>query len=212
MKLRWLGHAAFRLAFTGGLSFVTDPYSADIGYPPLRVTADYVTKSHDHSDHNNVAAVEGCRRVFDAAGVYHVDGVTVNAVLTPHDDVGGAKRGPNLVFAFDDGDIRVCHLGDLGAPLTDAQRAAIGSVDVLLVPVGGVYTIDARGAATVCEQLMPRLVIPMHYRTASLVYHLAGVDAFLAAIGGGERLPDSELEVTRATLPAKRRVLVLNHG
>lgn len=212
MKIRWLGHAAFRLAFAGGARFVTDPYAPNIGYPPLRVAADYVTKSHDHDDHNNVAAVEGCRRVFERAGEYRVDGVAVKAVLTPHDDAGGAKRGPNLVFTFDDGDIRVCHLGDLGAPLTDEQRAAIGSVDVLLVPVGGVYTVDARGAATVCNQLMPRLIIPMHYRTASLIYRLAAVDAFLDAIGGGERLSDSEIDVTRASLPAERRVLVLNHG
>lgn len=212
MRIRWFGQAAFRLVCEQGTTFVTDPYADTIGYPPLRVSADYVTKSHGHDDHANVGAVAGAKRVFDQAGECQVDGVTVRATLTAHDDVGGDKRGPNLVFTISDGDIRFCHLGDLGAPLTADQLTSIGPVDVLCVPVGGVYTIDAGGAAKVCNQLKPRLIIPMHYRAAGLIYRLATVEPFLEAIGGGEQPAVSEIEVTRASLGAGQRVVVLQHG
>lgn len=212
MKVRWFGQAAFLLESVGGTTFVTDPYADTIGYPPLRVAADYVTKSHDHDDHANVGAVKGAKRVFDQVGEYQAGDVTVKATLTPHDDVGGTKRGPNLVFTFDDGDIRLCHLGDLGAPLTPEQLASIGKVDVVCVPVGGIYTVDAGGAVKVCDQLKPGLIIPMHYRTETLIYRLAPVEPFINAIGGAEQLPVSDIEVTRESLGAHRRVVVLKHA
>ncbi|MGE5560166.1 MAG: MBL fold metallo-hydrolase [Chloroflexota bacterium] len=211
MRIRWLGHACFRIECACGLSFAIDPYADSIGYPALHILADYVAKSHGHDDHANISAVQGAKQVFDAAGEYHVGGVTVRATLTPHDDVGGAKRGPNLVFTFDDGDIRFCHLGDLGSTLTPEQLTSIGRVDVVCVPVGGVYTVDAAGAAAVCNQLKPRVVIPMHYRVGKLVYKLAEVNPFVQAMGGAEQLATNELELTRQSLPASRQVMVLNY-
>jgi len=175
-KLTWLGQACFVLETAAGTRIVMDPIPKGLGYElPSNLRADLITISHEHADHNNVAPVAGKPRVIrgltsDRKGWTRVDekvkDVSVRAVPVYHDDKRGAVRGLNTVFIFEVGGLRIAHLGDLGNTLTDDQLAAIGLVDVLLIPVGGKFTIDGREATRVVEQLRPRvMVVPMHYKT-----------------------------------------------
>ena len=164
MKLTWLGHACFLLE-ADGYRIVTDPYTGVPGYPPLSVSAHAVFCSHGHFDHNAVDRV---------TLLPHQDSpFTVREIASFHDDRGGTLRGGNTIRVFTADGISVAHLGDLGHPLSAEQLAAIGPVDAALVPVGGVYTLDATGAKSVCDALKPRCVLPMHYRHAP--YGLAEV-------------------------------------
>ena len=168
-KLTWLGQACFVLETAAGTRVVMDPIPKGLGYElPSNLRADLVTISHEHADHNNVALVAGKPRVIrgltsDRKGWTRVDekvkDVSVRAVAVYHDDKRGAVRGLNTVFIFEVGGLRIAHLGDLGNTLTDEQLAAIGLVDVLLIPVGGTFTIDGRQATRVVEQLRPRVMV-----------------------------------------------------
>ena len=175
-KLTWYGQACFLLETTGGTRIVMDPIPKGIGYElPQGLKADIVTVSHEHFDHNNVGFVTGKPRVIrgltaDKKGWTRVDekvkDVSIRSVGVYHDSERGARRGLDTVFIFEVGGVRIAHLGDLGHVLNDQQLAAIGAVDVLLIPVGGTFTIDALNATRVVEQLRPRLmVVPMHYKT-----------------------------------------------
>ena len=202
MKLTWLGHSCFLLE-QDGYRLVTDPYTGVEGYPPLSVSAHAVYCSHHHFDHDAVDRVTPLPPVKSP--------FTVREVETCHDDRGGALRGTNTVRVFTAGGVSVAHLGDLGHQLTPEQLAAIGSVDAVLVPVGGVYTVDAPGAKAVCDALRPRCVIPMHYHHAPYgLPNVAGVEDFLALWPGEtiRRLSAPSFEVTAETtgvlLPAFR--------
>ena len=172
MKLTWLGHACFLLE-QNGYRLIVDPYTGVEGYPELRVKAHQVVCSHQHHDHN---AVEQITPLPAQENPF-----TIRLVKTFHDDQGGALRGENTIHVISAGGITVAHLGDLGHQLTAEQRAAIGTVDGVLVPVGGVYTVDAAGARQVCKEISPRWVVPMHYRHAPYgLPNVAGVEPFLA--------------------------------
>ena len=157
MKLTWLGHACFLLE-EDGYRIVLDPYTGVAGYPPLHIQAHAVFCSHGHFDHHATDCVELLPE--------RESPFTVREVETFHDDRGGALRGTNTVRVFTAGGLSAVHLGDLGHQLTVEQAAAIGPVDAVLVPVGGVYTVDAAGAKAVCAALHPRCVVPMHYHHA----------------------------------------------
>ena len=190
-KLTWLGQSCFILEAASGTRVVMDPIPKGIGYDlPAGLKADVVTVSHEHADHNNVALLVNKPRVLrgltaDRKGWAKIDtkvkDVAIRTVGVYHDDALGAERGLDTVFLFEVGGLRIAHLGDLGHLLTDEQLSAIGAVDVLLVPVGGAFTIDGPQATRVVDQLRPRLiVVPMHYRTAaSTIKQLATADEFL---------------------------------
>ena len=155
MKLTWLGHACFLLE-QDGYRAVIDPYTGVAGYPDLRISAHAVYCSHHHFDHDAVdcvALLPGRPSPF-----------TVREIPAFHDSRGGALRGDNVIRVFTAGNVSVAHLGDLGHQLSREQREAVGPVDMVLVPVGGVYTLDAAGARDVCRALSPRWIVPMHYR------------------------------------------------
>ena len=194
MKLTWLGHSCFLLE-QDGYRIVTDPYTGVEGYPPLSVSAHAVCCSHHHFDHDAVDAVTALPPVKSP--------FTVREVETCHDEQGGALRGSNTVRVFTAGGVSVAHLGDLGHQLSAAQLDAIGSVDAVLVPVGGVYTVDAAGAKAVCDALHPRCVIPMHYHHAPYgLPNVAGVEDFLRLwpVGTIHRLSGPSFEVTAETM------------
>lgn len=171
MKLTWLGHSCFALE-QDGYVIVLDPYTGVEGYPPLKARAHEVLCSHHHFDHDAVDCVE----LLPA----RESPFTVRTVETCHDEQGGALRGPNTIHILTAGGVTVAHLGDLGHQLTAEQLAAIGKVDGILVPVGGVYTVDAAGARAVCEAIAPNWVVPMHYRHAPYgLPNVAGVEDFL---------------------------------
>lgn len=211
MKIRWCGHACFLLTTDSGLKILTDPFDESVGYPIPTVVPDVVTVSHEHFDHNAVHLVPGTPEVVRGPGEHTVRGLTIHGLVTYHDDARGERRGPNTVFTIETDGLRVTHLGDLGHTLSAAQILALRPVQVLLVPVGGYYTIDARQAKEVVEALNPKLVIPMHYKTPVMDFPIAGVEPFLNLMGGGEQLHSTTLEVTADTLPQMRRVVVLGY-
>ena len=209
MKVKWLGHASFLITAENGTRIITDPYTTggNIKYEEIAEAADIVTVSHEHGDHNNAAAVQGNPKVVK--GTTEVKGIKLKGIPTYHDDAQGGKRGNNVIFCFTMDGVKVCHLGDLGHPLSDQQAAEIGDVEVLLIPVGGFYTIDATVASQVCDQLKPRVIIPMHFRNEKCTFPIAGVDEFLKGKTNVSQLNASETEFNAAELPATSQIIVL---
>jgi L-ascorbate metabolism protein UlaG (beta-lactamase superfamily) len=209
MKLKWLAHASFLITADDGTRIITDPYKTGGGFDHAAIdeTADIVTVSHEHSDHNYTETLKGNPEVVrDSA---EVKGISIKAISTAHDESGGSERGKNNVFCFQVDGIRVCHLGDLGHLLTDNQVVEIGKVHVLLVPVGGHFTIDARTAQMVAEQVRSRVIIPMHYKTDKMSLPIAGIEEFLKDKDNITRLDGSEVTFTRADLPPSPQIIVL---
>ncbi|MGB3944945.1 MAG: MBL fold metallo-hydrolase, partial [Methanothrix sp.] len=180
MKITWLGHSCFKIEDGSGRVVVTDPFDEAVGYPLPKAKADVVTVSHDHHDHNHVEAVGGRPEVVRGPGEKVAAGIRFFGTATYHDDRGGKKRGPNTIFSFEMDGVRICHLGDLGHLLGEREAAALGKVDVLMIPVGGVYTLDAEGAKKVVGQIKPKVVIPMHFMTPALAFKVESADRFLS--------------------------------
>jgi L-ascorbate metabolism protein UlaG (beta-lactamase superfamily) len=211
MKVKWLGHACFLITSRDGLRVVTDPYAVGggINYSPIKETADVVVVSHDHDDHSNVSAVQGKPEVVKGSGKKTAKGIQFKGIATYHDDSQGKRGGLNTVFCFTIDDIKLCHLGDLGHVLSPEQVTEIGAVDILFVPVGGFYTIDAPVASQVCDQLKPKIVIPMHFKTPKCAYPIAGVEDFLKGKKNVRKVGSSEVEFEREKLPAVTEIVLL---
>jgi L-ascorbate metabolism protein UlaG (beta-lactamase superfamily) len=213
MKVKWLGHACFLITSESGLRIITDPYTPGafgLDYAPPAETADIVTVSHEHSDHNNVAAVKGNPEVVRGVGSHEAKGIQFKGIATAHDESAGKQRGSNTIFCFALDGLKVCHLGDLGHELSDQTVADIGDVDVLLIPVGGNFTIDAIVANGVCKKLAPKLIIPMHYKNARCpTFPVAGVEEFTREREQVKATPGSEIEVKKEELPATTETIVL---
>lgn len=209
MELTWFGHSCFRLRGREAL-VITDPPSAGLGYNLARQQADIVTISHDHPGHNNSSFCSEPCKTITGPGEYEVAGVFITGVTAFHDAQEGKERGKNTVYAIAIDDVTVVHLGDLGHTLSAQLKESLGNVDVLLVPVGGGNSLDAAKAAEVVAALEPRLVIPMHYRTAAEhTADLAPLERFLKEMGRAESAPQAKLNITRSGLPAETQVVVL---
>lgn len=201
MKIRYLGHSCFQLTESTGTSIVTDPYG-DVGFNLPRVSADVVTLSHSHYDHNNVKAVDGNPAVLNREGNYEIGGVHITAIKCWHDDENGKKRGENLIFKFRMDGLEICHLGDIGEECSSSLLEALLPIHVLLVPVGGTYTIDAEQAKEYVDRIMPSVVVPMHYKTKGLNLDIDKVDEFTDLFDDEEveeiiESEESELELFR---------------
>lgn len=182
MKLQWLGHSCFAITLNDGRVIVTDPYDDTVGYPPLHVEADIVLSSHDHFDHNCFSAVTGDPEIINRPGFYHRDGVTITGVHSYHDDVQGAKRGENVIFAIEAGDMKLVHLGDLGhQPDTPEQRAILGGADLMLIPIGGTFTITTPQAVQLIEAFRPAAAVAMHYKNRYCHFNITDCAEFVAA-------------------------------
>ncbi len=169
MKIKWFGHSCFMVTSENGTKILIDPYKNALGYKlPEEIAADIVATSHDHSDHNYIQAVKGSFVHINETGRFSEYGIEIKGVETFHDKVSGAKKGKNTIYNFKIDGINICHCGDLGHTLNSGLIKEIGNVDILLLPVGGGYTIDAFEAVNVMKQLNPTVVIPMHYRTKAL--------------------------------------------
>lgn len=212
MKIKWLGHASFLITSSSGIKVIMDPYEPILGmnYRPIDESADIVTVSHGHGDHNNVAAVKGNPQVIDESTPVEVKGIKFSGIDTYHDDSGGSERGSNVIFCFEVDGIKVCHLGDLGHMLSSEQAASIGKVDVLMAPVGGNFTIDAVTADAVIEKLKPAVVIPMHFCNDRCPdFPVAGVESFTNGKTNVTVMDMSETEYKAGELPESTSIVVL---
>jgi L-ascorbate metabolism protein UlaG (beta-lactamase superfamily) len=208
MKIKFLGHSCFMITTDKGMKIITDPYHTgqEFHLSDIQESADVVTLSHEHPDHNNFEAVKGNPRVLRKSTL--VRGIDFSAVESYHDNAGGKERGSNLIFTFEVDGIKLCHLGDLGHQLNNSQLTAIGKVDILFVPIGGGFTIDAAGAEKVCEDIGARVIIPMHYKTAGLPF-LADIEDFLRGKKNVTQRSNSILELTCQNLPKSSQIIVL---
>ena len=178
MKITWLGHSAFLVETNSGVRIATDPFDEYVGYKMSKVSAEILITSHEHKDHNNCRAVDGYQLLISKCGSYVFGDVRLSAFNTFHDERGGALRGTTLVTKFVADGIALCHMGDIGEKLNRSIVDKIGSVDVLFIPVGGVYTIDNETAYEYAKAINPKYVIPMHYKTDDCVFPIDTAEKF----------------------------------
>lgn len=208
MTIIWHGQSCFEIV--GGVKIVIDPYSEDIGLRLPKLTADILLSTHNHPDHNNLKAVGGNYFSVTGPGEYEAKGVYIQGIESWHDSSEGKERGQNTVYLIEAEDLRICHLGDFGQKeLTPEQVETLGEVDVLMIPVGGVYTISDKEALKVMSQVEPKITIPMHYSIPKLKIKLEGVDKFLKALGAKSVIPQPKLTIKKKDLSTEEAKIVV---
>lgn len=217
MIITWLGHSCFKIqtqsGSAGNATILIDPYAKDIGIRLPKVTADFVLVTHDHSDHNNIADVSGSPYVATMPGEYEVRGVFAHGIAAYHDSSEGKDRGLITMYRIEAEGMTLAHLGDLGQPkLSDEQFEQLNGVDILFIPVGGTFTIDAKAAVDIITQLEPRIVIPMHYKIPGLDakrFPIDGVDKFIKQMGLTSNGREDKLKIAKKDLPQEETKVVL---
>lgn len=208
MTITWLGHSCFRIEAKEG-SILIDPFSKDIGLKPPKIKDDLVLVTHDHSDHNNVQEAGPETFVVKNPGEYEKNGISVLGIMSYHDKSEGKERGPNTIYVIKAEDMTICHLGDLGQEnLNEKQVEEIGDVDILMVPVGGNYTINYKEAIEVINQIEPKMVIPMHYKTPDLTIDIESADKFVKELGLTPEKVD-KFKISKKGLPTEEIKLVM---
>ncbi len=187
-----------------------DPFDETTGLKVSSMTADILLITHDHHDHNNKKAIKGSPFLIEGPGEYEVKEIFVQGIPSFHDETEGKQRGQNTIYVIEAEEMRFCHLGDFGQKeLTEDQLEQIGDIDILMIPVGGEFTLDAKGATHVISQIEPRIVIPMHYLIPNLKVKIEGVDKFLKEIGKKSIVPQEKLLIKKKDLPQETQVVVL---
>lgn len=216
MQIIWHGQSCFQIISSQGknnhVNIVIDPYSEDIGLKVPKLEADILLVSHGHHDHNNVKAVGGNPFLVSGPGEYEIKEVFIQGIPAFHDSSSGKERGTNTIYTIEAEELRICHLGDLGQKeLTPEQIDKIGQVDILMIPVGGVYTISAKEAVKIMSQIEPNIIIPMHYQLPKLKLKLDGLDKFLKTMGIKklDSLPKLSIK-KKDVLPEEAKIIVLN--
>lgn len=194
MKLKWYGHSCFGMTFADGTTLITDPFDETTGYPLCTAHADAVLSSHDHFDHNHVQSIPGHPMVINTTGNHEVGGVRILGTASFHDPEGGKLRGPNIIFTIECDGLRIVHLGDLGHMPNEKQLAAMERADILLIPIGGTYTITTPEAVEVIAKAKPKTAIAMHFKNDYCKFPITDEKEFVALTGAKE-LPN-EIDVT----------------
>lgn len=208
MYITWFGQSCFKIQGKE-VTLVTDPYDPQIGFKLPRMTADIVTVSHDHYDHNNVAAISGNPFIINTPGEYEIKKVFIYGIPSWHDDKEGNQRGSNTIYLIEFEELKIAHLGDLGDYLSDNQLEKLEGVDILIVPVGGTYTLNAKQAAEVISQVEPRIVIPMHYKIPGLKVNIDNLNSFSKEMGVKEKEPEEKFRVTKKDLPQEETKIII---
>lgn len=210
MDINWLGHSCFRIKNKETI-IVTDPPHPDYGYSLNKIQADIVTISHFHPGHSYTEAIDGDFRVIQTAGEYELRNVFITGIATSHDTGTTEGKGKNTVYLLEIDGVTLCHLGDIGQAPSSKVEEEMGDIGVLFVPVGGVSTIDGAAAAEIVRSLVPKIVIPMHYKTPASLRDLDTHETFLKKLGIKDIAPQPKLTVTRSNLPASTQVVVLDY-
>ena len=211
MIITWQGHSCFKIQDkqgSDGITLVTDPFGKETGLKLPNFEADIITISHDHDDHNNVDALRGKPFVINCAGEYDIKNVLVEGIDSYHDEKEGAERGKNIIYRIEVEDISITHLGDLGHSLSSDQLEKLSGTDILLIPIGGNYTLDAKKAVEVISQIEPRIVIPMHYKVEGLKVDVDPLDKFVKELGI-EPTYEEKLKISKKDLPQDDMELVI---
>lgn len=213
MQIIWKGQSCFQIITQTGKNnqvyLVTDPFNETIGLRVPKLEADILLISHSHFDHNNKKAVSSpvpgqIPFLIEGPGEYEIKSVFIQGIHSWHDEKEGKERGGNTIYTVEAEDLKLCHLGDFGQKeLSDEQLEKIGDIDILMIPVGGTYTIDSKGAAKIISQIEPKIVIPMHYQIPRLKVKLEGIDKFLKAMGTKSTESQNKLSIKKKDLPTE---------
>jgi len=214
MTIQWYGQSCFQIIASRNrgeeTSIILDPFSEEIGLKLPKLEADLLLITHQHHDHNNIKAVTGNYFLIEEPGEYDVKNVTVQGIASYHDNSQGKERGENIIYSIGVEDLKICHLGDLGQKeLTAEQLEKIGEVDILMIPIGGTYTISDREAAKIMSQLEPKITIPMHFALPKLKVKLDTLDKFLKNFGIKNLMPEKKLSVKKKDLLAEEAKIVV---
>jgi len=217
MKINWYGHSAFHILTDEGTGIIIDPYKSGafnnaLSYGPIKDTADIVITSHDHEDHNYTKDIQGKYVLIKNAGTHEIKDVKIKTISTFHDASKGKERGNNLISVIKADNMILVHLGDLGHSLDTAIVKEIGKVDILLLPVGGLFTIDAAVAAEIMNAIKPIITIPMHYKTEKCGFPIDPVEDFVKGRKNVRVLNKFDVSVSKATLPKEAEIIILKHS
>ena len=211
----WNGQACYKVRGKSA-TVVIDPFDSEFtGLAPLKIESDIVCITHDHGDHNNSKVVKPTDEgqvpfVINGPGEYEIVGVNIVGIASFHDDKNGAERGKNTIYLITIDEVNIVHLGDLGQKkLTQEQIEELSVCDVLMIPVGGVYTIEARDAPDIISQIEPKVIIPMHYKVEGLKFNLAPVGDFLKAMGKENISAVPKFSISQEKLPEEPEVVLL---
>lgn len=213
MEITYLGHSSFKLKGKTS-TLITDPFDPDmVGLKFPKLEADLVTISHHHADHDKLDQVSVSKMVIDGPGEYEISGVSIIGIKTYHDSKKGEERGKNTIFVIEIDGVRVCHLGDLGHTLSEGQLSEIGQIDVLMIPVGGEFTIGPEEAAKVTHSIEPGMILPMHYKVAGLAStfdKLQPLDEYIKQMGNNSQtLPKINVKQGEI-LPGEEKIIILD--
>jgi L-ascorbate metabolism protein UlaG (beta-lactamase superfamily) len=209
VDITWLGLSCFRIRGNQAI-IITDPFPPGLGYTLGKQTADIVTVSHQHPSHSYDQGISGEHRLLRGPGEYEISGVLILGIAAYHDAVKGQSRGKNTLYLMEIDGVAVCHLGDIGHVLSDEQVEEMGNVDILMLPVGGVSTINAAMAAEIIRKLEPKAVLPMHYKTPKTDRELEPVENFLKEMGLGQVESRPKFSVSKSNLPISTQVILLS--
>lgn len=215
MNIQYYGHSCFKItAKPAGrgqedVSLFIDPFDKAIGLRPPQGQADLVLVTHDHHDHNNVSALKGDPRAIDIPGEYSVKGINIVGIPTFHDESEGKERGRNTVYLIEAEDIRICHMGDLGGDLTAKQYELLNEVDVLMIPIGGKYTLDYKKAAEMARKIEPNVIIPIHYKISGSNVDVDDEKRFCAEMGNCNSDKSSKINMKKKDLEERKMEVVV---
>lgn len=211
MRIRWMGHATFIIETADGIKILTDPYANNMGYAPISEKVDLVTISHKHHDHNNIKMLTEGFTTIEKVSTADFKGIKVTGIKSWHDNLKGVTKGSNIIYVFEIDGLRLVHMGDLGHQLNEEQIDAVGKVDIAMIPVGGTFTINAKGAVKVMDAVKPRIVIPMHYKTPVLSFPIKTEAPFIEAFGKEIKKAGSELIVDTESISKLPGVVLLDY-
>jgi len=218
-KIYWAGQSCFQISVSNSkensADIVIDPFDKETGLKLPSLSADIILVTHDHHDHNNVEAIKPAQSgvdpfVINGPGEYEIKEVFVQGIPTSHDDQDGKDRGKSTIYVIETEDIKICHLGDFGQKqLSDEQLEKLEKIDVLMIPVGGKFTIDSAQAQRIISQIEPKMVIPMHYKIPGLKMDVDDVAKFMKTMGKASPTPVDKLVVKQSTLPKDGMEIVI---